>query len=146
MAAKTETSLRISRIIKADPENVFRAWTDPHQLKRWSCPEGATLGVVQVDLTVGGRYRLRMESPDGKVYTAVGTYREIQVPRRLVYTWQWEEEEHDVGETLVTVEFHPRGDFTEVVLTHELFPSAEAKDGHLQGWASCLDHLEKLFV
>jgi len=146
MTTKTETSLRISRTIKASPETVFRAWTEPDQLKRWSCPEGITLGDVQLDLTVGGRYRLRMDGPDGKVYTAVGAYREIDPPRRLVYTWQWEEKENDVGETLVTVEFHARGDATEVVLKHELFPAAEAKDHHLQGWTSIFDKLEKLYA
>lgn len=144
MSTKTATSLRISRVINADPATVFRAWTEPDQLKQWSCPEGLTLGDVQVDLTVGGRYRLRMESPDGAVHTAVGSYREIEAPRRLVYTWQWEEADHDVGETLVTVEFNAMGGTTEVVLTHELFPNAQAKDSHVEGWTSCLDRLERL--
>lgn len=144
MTTKAETSLRISRAIKASPEILFGAWTDPAQLKEWSCPEGITLADVQVDLAVGGRFRLRMEDGDGKRYTAVGTYREVDPPRRLVYTWQWEEKENDVGETVVTVEFHPKGDLTEVVLTHELFPNAEAKEDHLQGWTSIFSRLEKL--
>lgn len=146
MTTKTETSLRVSRLINASPETLFRAWTDPDQLKQWHCPEGITLADAQVELSVGGRYRLRMEDPEGKVYTAVGAYREIQPARRLVYTWQWEETENDVGETLVTVEFQERGDATEVVLTHELFPAAEAKEHHLQGWTSIFDKLEKLFA
>ena len=50
-------------------------------------------------------------------------------------------EEMDVGETLVTVEFHDLGAATEVVVTHELFPSEAARDQHQQGWSGCLDHL-----
>ena len=46
-----------------------------------------------------------------------------------------------VGETLVTVEFHDLGAATEVVVTHELFPSEAARDQHQQGWSVCLDHL-----
>jgi glutathione S-transferase len=143
MSTETVTSLRISRIIKADRETVFQAWTEPDQLKLWSCPEGMNVADSQVDLTVGGRYLLRMESPEGKVHTAVGVYREIESPSRLVYTWDWEEE--SIGETLVTVEFNDLGESTEVVLIHELFPNAEVKVGHDEGWTSCFKRLEKLF-
>ena len=101
------------------------------------------VGDSQVDLSVGGRYRLRMESPKGNVHTAVGVYREIERPSRLVYTWDWEEE--SIGETIVTVEFNDLGDSTEVVLSHELFPNVEAKAGHEEGWVSCLNQLEQLF-
>lgn len=143
MSTETGTSLRITRVIKASPEKVFDAWTQAEQLKRWSCPEGMEVVDAQVDLTVGGRYRLRMESPEGKVHTAVGVYREIDRPQRLVYTWDWEEE--SIGETIVTVEFNGLDGSTEVVLTHELFPNAEAKVGHEEGWTSCLNRLEKMF-
>ena len=51
-----------------------------------------------------------------------------------------------MGDTLVTVEFTEIGDTTEVSLTQEGFPAAEARDGHEQGWGSCLDHLEALFA
>lgn len=142
MSTGTGTSLRVSRVIKASPEEVFAAWTQPEHLKRWSCPEGMEVGDAQVDLTVGGRYLIRMESPQGKVHTAVGVYREIERPSRLVYTWDWEEE--SIGETIVTVEFNDLDGSTEVVLTHELFPNAEAKVGHEEGWTSCLGRLDKL--
>ena len=77
--------------------------------------------------------------------TASGTYREIDAPNRLAYTWDWDDPGHAVGETLVTVEFNDMDGATEVVLTHDLFPSAEAKDGHAQGWVSCLNRFEALF-
>lgn len=144
MSTQTDTSLRVSRVIEAEPEAVFRAWTDPEQLKRWSSPDGVTVADVQVDLKVGGRYRIRMKTEEGKTHTAVGQYREIEPPHRLVYSWDWEEE--SIGETLVTVEFRDQGESTEVVLTHERFPNAEAKSGHEEGWTSCLDRLERLFA
>ena len=53
-----------------------------------------------------------MEVAGGKVYHAFGTYREVDFPRRLVYTWDLEEAEDWVGETLVTVEFLPEGEAT----------------------------------
>jgi len=145
MSTDTGTTIRVSRLINADPKTVFRAWTEPDQLKQWSCPESATIADAQVDLSVGGQYRIRMHGTEGQVHTAVGTYREITPPRRLVYTWDWEEEDSRIGETLVTVEFTDLGETTDVVLTHELFPNAEAKASHEQGWASCLNRLEQLF-
>ena len=144
MSTETGTSLRVSRIIKAAPETVFLAWTEPDQMSQWSAPEGMSIA-AEVDLEVGGSYRVRMTSPEGQEYNAVGTYREIDRPKRLVYTWAWEEKENDVGETVVTVEFNAMGDSTEVVVTHELFPDAKARDDHEQGWTSCINRLEKLF-
>lgn len=145
MSTETGTSLRLSRVIKAGADAVFRAWTEPEQLMQWSCPEGLGIADVQVDLSVGGRYQIRMKNPEnGDIYTAFGVYREIKRPQRLVYTWDWKEQDHKVGETLVTVEFNDLGGSTEVVLTHERFPSADAKTGHEEGWTSCLNRLEKL--
>lgn len=146
MSTKADTSLRVSRIIQSDAETVFRAWTEPEHLKRWSCPEGLSVDDVQVDLRVGGNYRIRMKRPEGQVHTAVGVYREIVRPSRLVYTWDWLEDDHKVGETLVTVEFHQMKGSTEVVLIHEGFPASEAKVGHEEGWTSCLNRLEQLYT
>ena len=82
---------------------------------------------------------------EGNEHNAFGTYREIDEPRRLVYTWDWREEEFRVGETVVTIDFNEVDEGTEVVLVHEGFPAAEARDGHDEGWGSCLDQLEAHF-
>jgi uncharacterized protein YndB with AHSA1/START domain len=136
-----QTSLRIERSFDASPEEVFDAWTNPEVLKRWWAvhPDGST-PIADVDLRVGGRYRLAMENPDGERHTVCGEYREVERPNRLVYTWQWE---LDSGEpahiSSVTVEFHERGDQTSVVLDHTGLPDIESRDRHAQGWSACLD-------
>ena len=145
MNTDTSTAIKLTRVVQADAARAYQAWTEPNQLKQWSAPEGAKVELAEVDLTVGGRYHIRMRTDEAE-YNAVGTYREIDPPRRLVYTWGWEEEENDVGETLVTVEFNDLGDSTEIVLTHELFPSSEAKASHEEGWTSCLVRYEALFA
>ncbi|MDH3297416.1 MAG: SRPBCC domain-containing protein [Gemmatimonadota bacterium] len=142
MSTETSTSLQITRMLKAERARVFRAWSTADGLKQWACPEGATIEDVRVDLQVGGRYRIRMNGSEGQTYTAVGTYREITAPSRLVYSWEWEEPEHAVGETLVTVDFEAVGDSTQVTLSHERFPSPEAAGAHEQGWGSCLNRLD----
>ncbi len=141
MSTQTATALRVSQMIQADREAVFAAWTEPDLIKAWSCPPGASVVRSEVDLEVGGAYVLGMRGDDGASYTAFGTYREVVRPEKLVYTWDWEQSEHAVGETLVTVEFIERGDATEVVVTHERFPDAERTEGHRQSWTSCLAKL-----
>jgi uncharacterized protein YndB with AHSA1/START domain len=97
-----------------------------------------------VDLRVGGAYRLGMTSPDGKSHVAVGVYREVQRPTRLAFTWDWENPESRVGDTLVTVEFKKVStDTTEVVLTHERFPDAARASGHERGWTQLLSLLDR---
>lgn len=145
MTTYTDTVLKLTRVIKANPATVFAAWTDPGKMSHWCAPEGVECVNVEVDLSVGGSYHIHMKSPEGE-YNARGVYREIDSPSRLSYTWRWDEKEHDYGDTLVTVEFNGLGGSTEIVLTHEGFPNGEARDGHDQGWTSCLGRLEELMA
>ncbi|MFQ6026703.1 MAG: SRPBCC domain-containing protein, partial [Dehalococcoidia bacterium] len=99
-----------------------------------------------------------MKPPDQNViFVATGVYQEVTQPAKLVYTWSWEptlqadtgepspdaEPMMDQHETLVTVEFHDRSGATELILTHENFPSQEARDAHNQGWTGVLAQLEQ---
>ena len=145
MPTDTATSLTLNRVIRASREAVFRAWTDPAEMKKWFCPEGGTVDEAESDLAVGGQFKVAMRLPHG-VSVATGVYREIEPPSRLAFTWRWEGGEGvKEGETLVTLELHERGDATELVLTHEGFATGEARDGHEQGWSSALNHLEEVF-
>ena len=144
-AARPDTTLFLRRRLEAPRERVFRAFTDPEALQRWWLPrDGFAVPSAEVDLRVGGRYRLGMRNPQGEVFYLSGTYREIQAPERLVYTWRWESSSMDFGETLVTVELRAAGaDATELVITHELFPDGATRDRHRDGWSGCLDHLSR---
>ncbi len=143
--ATPETTLTIRRTFQAPREKVFHAWMDPETLKKWWAPEGYGTPEAEVDLRVGGRYRLGMRKlPDGEVFYLSGAFREISPPERLLYTWAWEQASMDVGETLVTIEFREAGPSTEVILKHELFPDEAVREHHNQGWNGCLDKLAKL--
>ena len=154
MKTAEDITLEIKRLIKAPRERVFEAWTDPEQLKKWFGPdEELVVPLAKVDLRVGGKYRIQMKRLDGEFHTAVGTYREVRPPERLVFTWAWEKDgsEPDFGEVepsemLVTLEFRARGKQTELVLTQEKFASVESRDRHEQGWTGCFDKLEKFFI
>ena len=132
------TVLEMRRTIRASREKAFEAWTDPGQLRQW-------FAVAEVDLRVGGRYRLGMKAPgDNPLLVVGGVYREILPPERLVFTWQWESADPNEPETLVTVEFYEEIGGTQIVLTHERFTTIPQRDKHGEGWAGCLDHLQRL--
>jgi len=138
----TPTSLEMRYRFKASPEKLFRAWTDPSILGKWFhvAPDQQT-PIAEVDLRVGGRYRLGMQSPGEELLVAGGEYRLIEEPAKLVFTWRWEAAPPDSPSTLVTLKFHPLSEGTEIVLRHESFITEEQRDNHLAGWQGCFNQL-----
>jgi uncharacterized protein YndB with AHSA1/START domain len=139
--SRTANSLRIERRLAAPPERVFAAWTRPEELKQWTAPAPLHVSAAEVDLRVGGRYRIAMEAPDGAVHVATGEYREIVPGTRLAYTWRWQHWLESHADSLVTVEFTPRGDGTTLVLTHTGLPDEDSVTQHTKGWEGCLANL-----
>lgn len=141
----TAQGVVIRRVVAAAQERVYRNWTEPDLLKRWWGPGGFTCPMAEVDLRPGGTYRLVMQPPgDGPQMSVTGTYREIEPPARLVYTWRW-----DTGpaasseESVVTVEFHHLEDErTEVVVTHDRFPAGHDSSPYRTGWEQGLEKLD----
>ena len=134
-------TLRLTQQVNASPERVFDALLDPKSVGAWMGPRTMVEACIPeaLDPHVGGVYRLRMrrraDSPRGPGDQVVtGVYREIDRPRRLVFTWQWEDEVH---QSLVTFNLRPSGGGTEVTLVHENLPTPESRDGHNRGWAGC---------
>lgn len=136
-------ALHLLRTLSASLERLFEAWTTREHMERWTHPDPSAGVEVEVDLRVGGHYSIRLEVEGGHV-TACGTYREVDPPRRLVYTWGWQEPHPMKAETLVTVEFVPADGGTEVRLSHEGFPTPGDRDGHDEGWTICLERLSNL--
>jgi uncharacterized protein YndB with AHSA1/START domain len=137
----SEHTLRMSRVFDAPREEVFRAWTDPVELARWWGPGEFTCPQADVDLRPGGAYRLVMQPAEGEAMVLGGTYRDVQPPERLVYTWKWESGWPDPTELVVTVEFRDLGERTEVLLEQEGFANDDGRAANTWGWESGLDKL-----
>jgi uncharacterized protein YndB with AHSA1/START domain len=138
-----EATLRLVRPFAAPRERVFAAWTSSEALRQWWWPaQFATQ--ISCDLRVGGTYRFESTGlPEGRNIAVSGTFREVDAPRRLVYTWQWDGE---TATTLVTVELHERDGGTELVLTHTPFDNEEERANHHQGWDDCIDRIEAFLL
>ena len=146
-AEQPSGTVRIIRIIDAPREDVFRAWTEPEQIRSWWGPGEFTCPEAEVDLRPGGSYRIAMQPSAGEPFIVGGTYREVDRPSRLLYTWRWETgPAADGSESLVSVEFNDRGGQTELVLTHTEFPASHGPAPYEMGWQGGLDKFEVLFA
>jgi serine/threonine protein kinase len=140
-----EATIRLSKTIPAPAERVFATWTDPAGMFDWYAPtDDFTTPVAEVDLRVGGTYRVGMKRKDvADLFLVSGQYCRIEPPALLSFTWAWESPRPDVQETQVTLEFRPNGDFTDLTLTHERFRDDGQRKGHAEGWAGCLNRLAR---
>ncbi len=136
-------AITLKRTIRASRSEVFRAWTDPADLKRWWARPGFTVVDAQVDLRIGGGFRIQTQPDVGNVFSVFGTYREVRAPERLVYTWAWQGTRMDGIESLVTVDFREAGQDTDVLLIHEGFTSDGDHAAHRDAWIGCFDRLSQ---
>jgi uncharacterized protein YndB with AHSA1/START domain len=139
-----DTVLRLERVIAAAPERLFALWTEPEELAKWWGPEGYTTPEYAMDVRAGGRWRTTLRRPDGTGLTVSGMYRSIDPPRRLVFTWGWDDDAGLRGrETEVTVTFEPVPGGTRMVLTQQAFVDRDSRDRHQHGWGSSFVRLER---
>lgn len=135
--APPASRVRIQRLLPAIPQEVFDAWIDPDNLREWFCPGTAALMSVELDVRVGGQFRLVIRGEAESLIT--GEYREVVPPHRLVFTWRSSVTHEE--ETLVTLDLRPQGEGTELTLTHERLPDADSAGKHEWGWTSIVTKL-----
>jgi uncharacterized protein YndB with AHSA1/START domain len=141
-----QITLVIRRLINADAQRVFDAWTRPELLVKWWGPRPVTCQGAEVDLRVGGAYRIGNLFPDGSVLFIVGEFEVVEPPRRLIYTWRIDHRSGpEAEESRVTVRFEPQGAATEVIVLHERIDSEKTRADHEHGWSGCLDNLASSF-
>ncbi|HET7471601.1 MAG TPA: SRPBCC domain-containing protein [Candidatus Limnocylindrales bacterium] len=146
MDRTSERELVVTRTIDGPAHLVFDAWTQPELLKRWWVPRSVpiTLLSVELDVRVGGTYRLVFQVDPTTTMAFFGRYLEVDPPSRLV----WTNEEGDGDAVVTTVTFAEEGNRTRLVV-HDLYPSKDALDDaiaseSIPGWAEMLDQLDGL--
>jgi uncharacterized protein YndB with AHSA1/START domain len=136
--------VHVERVVPAARPRVFAAHVAPDQLAQWWGPDGFTIPALELDLRVGGQYRIAMEPPQGEVFFLSGEFREVDPPARLVYTFRWEPPDPDDQETIVTFSLDDRGEATNVIVDQGVFATEARRALHEQGWRETLDHLERV--
>ena len=136
------TTLRMERTFNAPAQKVFDAWTSEEVMRRWWHAEHDwETTEATVDLEVGGEVRVVMRNPhDGSEYGGGGRYTEIDPPRRLAFTWIWDD---NPTRTLIEIEFEEADGATTVRFTHSDLWSEDAVRSHEGGWGRAMDNLER---
>jgi uncharacterized protein YndB with AHSA1/START domain len=141
----TKPSLALNRHYPVAPEKVWRAWTDAEAVKRWWGPgPGEPVSLAELDVRVGGRFRIVFGGPDGKMHECAGVYKEVVPNRKLVFTWHWPNSTPE-RVSVVTIVFEAVGKGTELHFKHEQLFDEKARDDHKRGWSASLDKLADFF-
>jgi len=148
----------ITRIFNATRELVFKTWTDPKHLKHWYAPKNCTVVIKKFDFRVGGVFHHCIRNPMHGNCWALGTYLEIVVPERIVYTLAIADENGklvnpvDVGmdpewpqQTIVTVKFEEYEGKTKLTLNQTVAESIAKLTGAHPSWLQMLDKLAETF-
>jgi uncharacterized protein YndB with AHSA1/START domain len=138
--------LVLERRYPAAPEKVWRAWTDPQAIRKWFGPGAAEpVSFAELDVRVGGRFRIVFGGPAGTEHEVQGEYREVVPNRKLVFTWIWPRSTPE-RESLVTIVLRKAGAGTELVFRHEQLFDETVRDGHERGWSESFVKLEQFLL
>jgi uncharacterized protein YndB with AHSA1/START domain len=138
--------LELTWVLDAPREEIFRALSQSPALARWWGPSGFTTPEIELDLRVGGVFRFGMQPPDGDLFHLAGEFLEIDPPRRLAYTFRWEEPDPDDRETVVTISLDALDEATKVALSQGEFATEARLALHKNGWTESFVKLRELMA
>ena len=134
------TVLHMERTYDAPAQAVFDAWTSEEVMRRWwHAGHDWETTEAQVDLRVGGAVRVVMRNPHEDIeYGGGGEYTEVDPPRRLAFTWTWDD---DSTRQLIELDFEESAGATTVRFTHSGLSDEESRVSHKDGWGKAFDNL-----
>jgi len=144
---KSDREVVVTRTFECPARLVFEAWTNPELFKQWWVPKsmGMTLRSCELDVRVGGGYRLVFGDDPSNPMAFFGQYLEVTPYSRLV----WTNDESGDGGPVTTVTLAEKGGKTMLVL-QELYPTKQALDAAGTGAADALSEtfsqLDELLV
>ncbi|WP_424992656.1 SRPBCC family protein [Oceaniradius stylonematis] len=140
------TAFTIDRVFDAPVDLVWRCFTEKAHVDVWMLPERFALIEQDADVSVGGKWWSKMlDQSDGAEWHVGGTYREVVQNQRLVFTHHWTKTPSGGGgsEHLIAIDFEARHGKTHMRFVMSGLPDTGSRDGHREGWAQTLGHLEQ---
>jgi uncharacterized protein YndB with AHSA1/START domain len=157
MTDSASQDLVVVRHFDAPRAAVWKAWTDPEQLKKWWSPKDCTTPSVTIDVKVGGKLLFCMSMPDGKEVWGTGTFKEVVPMEKLVYADNFADKDGNIvsadtygmpadfpKDLIVTVVFEDDGQGTKMTLTHSGMPAGKMKDMTGDGWNEMFDKMGEI--
>jgi len=143
------SAVTLVRRIRARPSIVFDAFATVEGLTSWWGPDDLPVVSAEADVRVGGVFRVRFPTTDGKIHECAGQFLEIRRPELIVMTWRWTEEgdpEERGRRSRVELRIRPIDDGTELTLIHAGLRSEASARSHRGGWEGALDKLERTYA
>jgi len=147
----------IEEFIKASPDKVFNAWTDPEKLMNWYAPEGCTFSIKTLNVQTGGQFHTCISNPQFGDCWCIGEYKEVTPYSKLVFTLINADEQGqpinpaDIGmdpdwpgATLVTVIFTEENGGTRLQLRQTVSQELAIRTGAHPSWLQMLGKLKNL--
>lgn len=149
--------VEFERTYNSPIDKVWKAWTDPDQIKQWWGPDGVTIPECEIDLKVGGRVYIVMEAGEamgpykGARWPMEGTYTIVETNSKLAFVAKaWTEGTEDTTQIdqLTELELSEEDGKTKIKLRatiNKIGPDAKmAVEGMQMGFTQQLDKLTKL--
>lgn len=137
-------TVRLHRVLRSTPERLYRAFTDPDAMAKWLPPDGFTGRVHEMDVRVGGRYRMAFTNfSTGSSHAFGGTYLELKPGERIRYTDRFDDPNLS-GEMVTTVSLVQVSCGTELTVVQEGIPDVIPTEVCYLGWQESLTLLARL--
>jgi uncharacterized protein YndB with AHSA1/START domain len=136
--------LRLERDLPAPPTAVWEAFADRAQLSRWWGPQGFAIPSLDFQPRPGAAYRIEMQPPEGEPFYLAGEFHEVDPPRRLAFSFRWEDPDPDDVENVAELTFEEQGQSTRLTLLQSPFRTEDRRALHRDGWTDSFDRLEQL--
>lgn len=140
----SDNSVTLHRVIKATPEKVFRAFSEPDAMASWLPPYGFLCIVHNMEVKEGGKFRMTfINFSTGNGHSFGGEYLEIKPNEFLKYTDKFEDPNLP-DEMITTVRFTKVSVGTELNIVQENIPAVIPAEMCYLGWQESLEKLIKL--
>jgi uncharacterized protein YndB with AHSA1/START domain len=137
-------SVSLHKVLKASPEKVYRAFTDPSAMAAWLPPYGFLCTVHEMDPNVGGKYRMSFQNfSTGNAHSFGGKYLELKPNEFLKYTDQFDDPNLP-GEMMTSVWLQKVSVGTEIKIVQEGIPAVIPVEMCYLGWQESLEKLTNL--
>ena len=141
MSNTEKAVVHVTKNFPVKKEELYKAWTEPEQLKQWWKPMGKQLTAVENNIKQGGQIRYQFEDD----LQVSGTYKEVDEGTKLVYSWKWQFPQESVhnGDYRLTVEFKDSEEGSALDVSQENIQQEHAVKPHEEGWNEALDALHQ---
>ncbi|MEZ5397337.1 MAG: SRPBCC family protein [Bryobacterales bacterium] len=137
-------TIRLHRVLRAKPENVYKAFLDADALVKWMPPNGFTAKIHHMDAKVGGSFKMSFTNfSTGSSHSFGGEYLELTPGKRLRYTDKFDDPNLP-GEITVTIDLEAVSVGTDVKIVLEGVPDVIPPEACYLGWQESLTLLAML--